>query len=960
MSAWTIYTYGGGDYLYLTLNAVAALMGGADYMGLIKIFMVLGAFWVLAQLSLHQSMDWHWIVMFMIMFNIFFVPKKNIVIVDHFNPGATRVVANVPFGLASIAWLANTMGDGLTRLADSAFSLPGDLKYESTGMAFGSRLITSINNARFDDPLLNQNLVEYAKQCAYMNMLYGFYTVNDVYHSQNLKDLILSTTRNSDIRGMFYTNGSGHSRTGHPSGSSTYMACRQAAKHLRADITPIVDHTLLRYARMLFNQSGQTDAQKKARLMAAIPAGYGYMAAVSGTAQQLLTQATLSNYYENAYGDVAAMMGNQAAATAYATAVAERQQRSAYRTMATIAEKMLPLIRNIIQMVAYASFFIVFLALMLPITVSGGALITYIKIIVWVELWPILYAIINGGMLIGAKGYTQIAMWGKSDISMASMHTMSAVNSDMSIIAGYLSMSVPLITWMFVTKGGFAASQLAAGIFAPSAQAANQAGGEISRGNISSGNLSVGNENIMQGQSAPHMTTGGELIDGSHINRFSSNGGTQMENRQDNMGVNVSKSIGVSHASSAALSHATANETTLSAQVQRTSRQESADLHSFAQTAGTNQKIGISKETKDTIGDGTHYSTTSEQARQWGQDHNMTDAQTSRALAYVDAHGGFDSGGTIWGKALKAGAGLSFGVEAGGRGETGTSSSNTHTLTEGNVAKEGATLAKSYKVDNDLVNAASKVDSGSSGYAAAELKAETHSYQQAHKQTEELRTQDQRIQQTAGTITTNMNNSLDQYIRDHGGSAQQMDTPQLTAVATSNGFTGYAEGVLAKEGIHLDLDKNGVITGWASEIARNGIPSTKGAPTSITKPPEDHATPAIKGAGFVPGVTPTTAATTKAKAMLHDGQQRANADQGVINKGGKQVNNTVNTDKTRMGKVDPSTRNRVEKKVGTDLSNIHPLNDHTLPKGATPQEPDHLIGDAIDYWFGTDSKGDKK
>ncbi|MDQ6974887.1 MAG: conjugal transfer protein TraG N-terminal domain-containing protein [Mariprofundaceae bacterium] len=167
MGSYVVYTYGGGEALYEAFNAIAAMTGGSDYLTLIKLFCVLALFWVVIEMGVRKTVHWHWFLMFMVMFNIFFVPKKAVTIIDRFNPSATRIVANVPFGLAAPAWLFSTMGDGITGLMETYFTLPNDMKYEKTGMIFGSKLMTSINQARFDDPLLNKNLNTYAKQCIY-------------------------------------------------------------------------------------------------------------------------------------------------------------------------------------------------------------------------------------------------------------------------------------------------------------------------------------------------------------------------------------------------------------------------------------------------------------------------------------------------------------------------------------------------------------------------------------------------------------------------------------------------------------------------------------------------------------------------------------------------------------------------------------------------------------------------
>ncbi|MDX8401876.1 MAG: conjugal transfer protein TraG N-terminal domain-containing protein, partial [Mariprofundaceae bacterium] len=424
-----VYTYGGGEALYEVFNAVAALMGGSDYLTLVRTFAVLGLFWVVIEMGvLRKTINWHWFVMFMLMFNIFFVPKWNITIVDRLNPAATRTVANVPFGLAGPAWLTSTLGDGLTRLVESNFTTPNDLKYSRTGMIFGSKLAISINNAQFDDPQLTRNLNEYARQCIYMNIAYGFYSFKDVYYSPDLLNLLFSPTRNSNIRGIFYDPGNGNAR---------FLTCRQAAAQLRADMTPVVNGMVDKFAAALFGNTGLPKAQLKAKLLTALPVTYAYLGNLTTTASQQVTQAAIANYFLNSYGHVAAMAGANAAAQAWSVAVAERQRKNAMRTMGEIAGRALPIMQTVFQVIIYATFFLVFLALMLPITVSGKALMTWIKMLLWLQLWPILYAVLNLTVTVyGKMETTSMAANFASMASMAGMAGMADIHSDMVIIAG--------------------------------------------------------------------------------------------------------------------------------------------------------------------------------------------------------------------------------------------------------------------------------------------------------------------------------------------------------------------------------------------------------------------------------------------------------------------------------------------------------------------------------------------
>ncbi|RME84468.1 MAG: conjugal transfer protein TraG, partial [Zetaproteobacteria bacterium] len=268
-----VYTYGGGDLLWEVFNAAAAYMGGGDYLTLIRLFGVLALFWVVVELGVRKTLNWHWFAMFALLYLVFFVPKTNVRIHDRLHPASNRVVANVPFGMAAPAWLFSFLGTEITQALEALFSVPGDLRYDKHGMVFGSRMLAELREARFEDPLLRRNLFEYMRQCVFWNVAYGFYSYRDLYYSQDLLNLVFSTTRNSGIRGMFYDTGNGRA----------FKTCAQAAAALRPAIQKEVrDRLIPEWAARLFGHETNDPLAQKAMLLSALPAGFAFF---TGAAQ---------------------------------------------------------------------------------------------------------------------------------------------------------------------------------------------------------------------------------------------------------------------------------------------------------------------------------------------------------------------------------------------------------------------------------------------------------------------------------------------------------------------------------------------------------------------------------------------------------------------------------------------------------------------------------------------------
>ena len=79
-----IYAYGNVDSLTGVFNAIAAIMGGAGYFGLIKTVAVTGVL-VAAFAGLFSPgkfHGWGWLMGFLFIYYALFVPKADVVIVD--------------------------------------------------------------------------------------------------------------------------------------------------------------------------------------------------------------------------------------------------------------------------------------------------------------------------------------------------------------------------------------------------------------------------------------------------------------------------------------------------------------------------------------------------------------------------------------------------------------------------------------------------------------------------------------------------------------------------------------------------------------------------------------------------------------------------------------------------------------------------------------------------------------
>jgi conjugal transfer mating pair stabilization protein TraG len=152
-------------------------------------------------------------------------------------------------------------------------------------------------------------------------------------------------------------------------------------------------------------------------------------------------------------------------ATARANATASIN--SSFLTMGKVAEQALPLVRNVIEAIIYAVFPFVFLLFLLAQGRGLGlALKSFVLSLVWIQLWPPLYAILNYvATLASAKNLEAAARMGASTQGLA-LETASSIYhgaiSDQAV-AGYMVISIPIIATAII-KGGEVAFQAVTGV----------------------------------------------------------------------------------------------------------------------------------------------------------------------------------------------------------------------------------------------------------------------------------------------------------------------------------------------------------------------------------------------------------------------------------------------------------------------------------------------------------------
>jgi conjugal transfer mating pair stabilization protein TraG len=512
-----IYAYGNVDTLTGVFNAIAAIMGGADYFGLIKTIAVTGVL-VAAFAGLFtpgRFAGWGWFIGFMLVYNAMFVPKVEVVVVDKLGSQSPVAIGNVPIGVAFFGHYTSRVGDVMTRLFETAFQvipdpnaqLPTELAYQKNGVMFGNRLIQASRAANVKDPQLRTDLIAYVYNCTVYDLQDG--TIDPAAFAQSTDIWSLMGNPNP---ARFSTWGTPVLVDTCPN-VYTQLANRLPAEIARArtllalQLNPTMDPALA---------PGVVDGQLQ----------QAYIKTRISTAAQGAADLLRQNIMINLVHDTHSLAGlklNDPAATMLATARANAtaSTNASFLTMGHIAAQALPMVRNVIEAVVYAVFPFIFLLFLLA---QGRGLALAIKSfvmsLVWIQLWPPLYAILNYvGTLASARNLAAAANMGNNTQGLALDTAASIYQGAISdqAIAGYMVVSIPIIATAII-KGGEVAFQAMTTTSAIQGSASSEAS-SATKGQITQNAVSMDQQQLAPTRTSAFMASAtdarGTTIQGS-------------------------------------------------------------------------------------------------------------------------------------------------------------------------------------------------------------------------------------------------------------------------------------------------------------------------------------------------------------------------------------------------------------------------------------------------------------
>ncbi|EAB6419119.1 conjugal transfer protein TraG [Salmonella enterica subsp. enterica] len=508
----TVYVLGGGEYMMQVFNGVVALIGSGTWDSMFRIVLSISAVSVLISfMKAHDPKELiKFTAMIVLVSSVLLVPKRTVQIIDRTNPTGVYLVDNVPLGLAAPAKFITAIGTGLTELYDTVFHTPDSLTYSKTGMLFGANLVGNLSDAMMVDGDLAELMGLYTKNCVIGDILINHkYSFQELMNSRDPYTLIFQ--KPSPLRGIIVPYGNTAAVGGNGTPQSGFWSCEDIAKHVLMPKLNIDTQTGGKTWNYMVKQvfGGRPDAHVLYSNMMGDSYQYYYQGAE--TASQLMRNSVVMNALKNGISAYSAQSGDTASLVNLASTSSYNKMRLSWATSSQVAVSFVPILNTILLSLVIA-LFPIFILLATIHSLSVKMLFNYIMSIIYLQSWPPMFAILNYATSFYLQGKTN-----GLDFNLANQASIQQMHSDIGLIAGWLSISIPFIAIAIVKglgpaiaqAGNYLGTAINSSATATSSQAAD---GTWSFNNMQTGNVAGNkwdtNASFRDGQITRQLSSG--------------------------------------------------------------------------------------------------------------------------------------------------------------------------------------------------------------------------------------------------------------------------------------------------------------------------------------------------------------------------------------------------------------------------------------------------------------------
>ncbi|EPY4568908.1 conjugal transfer mating-pair stabilization protein TraG [Klebsiella variicola] len=501
-----VYAIAGGDWLRGNLNAIAAFMGTGTWSTIEKMCIAISVLIVAGNwVKKHNVMDLLGWVFSLTLVSMLVVIRTPVQIIDYSNVAQVYEVDNVPIGLAIPASLTTRVGNALIQSYEMVFALPDSVTYSKTGMLFGSNLVAKSTDFLSQNPQITTLFADYVQNCVMGDIFLNHkYTFEELLNSPDPYTLIFANP--SPLRGVFDKN-------------NQFQTCEEASRDLKSALaldTQTGGKTWNYYVRQLFGGKPNPDLL----FSQMIGDSYSYFYSSGQSAGQIIRQNVTMNALRSGIQSYAARSGDTASLVNIANTSSLEKQRLAQATMGHQALRTLPLMQTVIMGIMIGMFPIMVMAAMFNM-MTLQVLKGYVFALIWLQTWPLLFAILNSAMAYYAKQ-------NGVPVVLSELSQVQLKNSDIATTAGYIAVMIPPLSWGIVKSMGAAFSSAYSHFSSSGLGATSQAASGVVDGNYSFANMQM--ENVSGYSWGTNSTTSF-----GQMSRQLANGGMSTQTRDGSM-----------------------------------------------------------------------------------------------------------------------------------------------------------------------------------------------------------------------------------------------------------------------------------------------------------------------------------------------------------------------------------------------------------------------------------------
>ncbi len=546
MAEMTIVTYGGGEVLFKVFTAIKMLFDSNTIKILAYLMAAITSLSVIFTSYFSSSSEGlikNFLLPILVLTIFCFSVKTTVSIEDKLslNQGGINPISNeafepnnqnvthevmsswdvegVPFVVGFIAKGISSIGYKLTSAVENVFHTVDDDKYTKTGMIFGAETALDMNEIIINDGNLDSNLRTFCKTCMLYDLALGFYTVQDIKNENCLLNFLKENTAKS--RYMNYVSSSKESGN-----NSELISCKEAIDKI---------------SEKLGKGGHEVHHQQKKQIFKHLPIAYQALTKQSGDSAEMIQQLL-----------VGSVIADEISSEAFASKRAALQQKTIWKTTGGFADSTVTTTRSVIEALVYASIIFVIPLMFLP---SGYSYLkNWVWLLVWIQLWPPFYVILDYISLIALRGQAEGLFdsenAGTCCLTIYNTIGLSNVYGNISAYAKSMKILIPPISYAILQGGVGSFVHMTSSMMGATQQAASMAASDQVSGNYGFANTNMntgGFANTSYGQQnyGSSLTSGylrQDNVRGSTM--YSSNDSTVQENMSRfSFGVSEDKAI---------------------------------------------------------------------------------------------------------------------------------------------------------------------------------------------------------------------------------------------------------------------------------------------------------------------------------------------------------------------------------------------------------------------------------